>query len=496
MHSTDYIVVGAGSAGCVVARGLAEQGFTVRLLEAGPPASEAAIARPARYPQLFGSAVDWGFRTQRQPQLAGRRLPQPRGRGPGGCTLLNAMIWMPPTAADRAALATAGGTVWDPATFGQAVRAIESWVRPESPRWLSAASQQFLAAAEGLLDAFPHRRMNACGRRRTADDVLEESPAVGRIRRMGAVVDRLEICDQRVVGVRLQGDVAGSPILSATRGVILSAGTFGSPAILMRSGIGPAEELRRCGIEVRQDLAAVGAGLKDHLVMPVVSATPALEPFRLPRTPRDVARWQALGSGPLSSNLAEVGGFAELAVASRDAPATVQLHVTPTDYLRYPADSSTASMTIAVTDSQPRSRGRVAIESADPAAPPRIDPGYLSDASDVDVLVAGVQLARTLAARLPLSQSCREETLPGRRRDDHEAIAKSVRRFAQTLYHPVGTCALGQTPDRVVDPTLRLRCMDGCWVVDASVLPMLPIANPNATVMAMAYQFTRQTASS
>lgn len=496
MNPTDYIVVGAGSAGCVVARGLAEQGFTVQLLDAGPPASDAAIARPARYPQLFGSAIDWGFRTQRQPGLAGRRLPQPRGRGPGGCTLLNAMIWMPPTAADRDALAAAGGTRWDPANFAQAVDAIESWVRPESPRWLSAASQQFLAAAEGLLNAFPHRRMNVCGRRRTADDVLGESSAVGRVHRLGAVVDRLEIGDQRVLGVRLQGDAAGSRVLTASRGVILSAGTFQTPAILMRSGIGPAETLRRCGIDVRQDLAAVGAGLKDHLVMPVVSATPALEPFRLPRTPRDVLRWQTLGSGPLASNLAEVGGFAELPVGSRERPATVQLHVTPTDYLRYPADSSTASMTMAVTDSQPRSRGRVLIDSADPAAAPQIDPGYLSDESDVDVLVAGVRLARTLAARAPLSQICVEETLPGRRRDDDESIAKAVRRFAQTLYHPVGTCALGQTADRVVDPALRLNGMDGCWVVDASLLPMLPIANPNATVMALAYQFTHQTASS
>ncbi|QEG38874.1 GMC family oxidoreductase [Roseimaritima ulvae] len=494
MNPTDFIVVGAGSAGCVVARGLAERGFHVRLLEAGPPAANPASDRPAYYPRLFGSALDWGFHSQRQVALAGRRLPQPRGRGPGGSTLLNAMIWMPPTAADREALATAGGAAWQPAVFDQAVQAIEAWVRPENPRWLGEGSRQFLTLADTALEAFPHRRMNQLGRRRTAADVLAESPAASRVCRQVALVDRLEIQAQRVVGVRLHDAAAGTQgtkWLTAKRGVILAAGTFQSPAILMRSGIGPAAELRRCGIEVRRDVAAVGAGLTDHLVMPVVYSTPALVPFRLPRALRDVARWQTMGSGPLTSNLAEVGGFASVTVASRDTPATVQFHVTPTDYLRYPADGSTAAMTLAVTDSQPRSRGRVGIDSSDAAAPPRIDPGYLTDDSDLDVLVAGVRLARSLAARLPAVSGGGQETLPGRRRDEDQGIAKAVRRFAQTLYHPVGTCALGQATQSVVDPELRLRGVEGCWVVDASVLPMLPIANPNATVMALAYHFSR-----
>jgi len=495
------IVVGAGSAGCVVARVLAERGHTVLLLEAGEARGDLQVRRPARYLELFGSAIDWGHQTERQSGLAGRVLAQPRGRGPGGSSQLNAMIWMPPREEDLQRWHQLGGSAWSPVALRASLQQVTTWVRPEAPRWLSPSSERFLAAIPSLgVERLTHWRMNRRGVRTTAADVLRESPAVARVEHRVGLVSRLEIADQRVIGVRIDNGQGGEETVHAERGVVLCGGALASPAILQRSGIGKAESLRRLGIERRRDCPAVGANLMDHLAMPVIFTTRETSPFTMPTAPRDVARWQHAGSGPLTSNIAEVGGFAEVAVEARDQPTPMQFHVTPTDYLRFPGQVKRPAMTIAVTDTYPQSRGEVWITASDPRAPLRIDPGYLQATGDLETLLAGVRLARRLACETTLSEWLVAEQTPGSSRRDDEPLAAAVRRFAQTLYHPQGTCRFAgadqPTSHGVVASSLKLSGFDGCWIIDASVLPTPSAANPNATVMALGHHFASQCVSS
>ena len=241
--------------------------------------------------------------------------------------------------------------------------------------------------------------------------------------------------------------------------------------------------------------------LADHLAMPVIFSTPNRPAFPSDWSMQQIAQWDYLGRGPVSSNLAEAGGFFDLPLlngsstlgdshtvdATNRQTHSIQLHVTPTHYLRYPGAGAPSAMTIAVTGSQPGSRGTVRLRSADPFEPPEIDPGYLTDPDDIQALIAGVELARKIAATDPLASLIGKELLPGKRRSTPGAVEKSIRRYAMTLYHPVGTCPMGTDPDTsVVDPNLRVHGVDGLLIADASVFPTIPKANPAAMVMMVA----------
>jgi choline dehydrogenase-like flavoprotein len=483
MNQADFIVVGAGSAGCVLASRLARQhGFRVTLVESPAlPAARVDRERPSRWLNLLGSSDDWNFSTEPSDGLARRKLSWPRGRGLGGSSRINAMIWFPPTNHDLRTLVQASGDRWTTEELNAAYQSICTLVKPQQPRWLSDASSHFMAAAADLPDAtaMVYERVNRQGRRWNPASLLDdEDTDDSSLEVVRATADRLIWDQDRAVGVRIVD--GNSPInLRASRGVVLSAGTIATPMILMRSGIGPRADLLRHGIDVRVEASTVGRDLQDHLIMPVVFQTRSKNIFRANPTVRDVVRWQTLGNGPVGSNIAECGGL-----FSND---TIQIHVTPTNYLTFPKPTVSSVMTLGVNLTQPVSRGSIGIRSSNADEPPLIDAGYLVDDSDRIGTIQGVRFARFLATKTRLADWITTEELPGGKRESDESIAKSIARYAQTLYHPVGTCRMGCHDDAAVDPEFAVRGTQGLWVADASILPTLTVGNPSATVMSLAW---------
>ncbi len=486
MSPTDLIVVGGGSAGCVLAARLArEYGFRITLIEAPPrtgtaPTSEIDRQRPARWLNLLGSSDDWDLHTEPCVALAGRRLAWPRGRGPGGSNRINAMIWFPPTDHDLRMLADASDQRWNVDQCVVAYESTRALVRPQAPLWLSESSNRFIETASGFGDGVPmiYQRVNRRGRRWNPARLLDriDHPR-GRVTIARATVDRVNWDRQRAVGVRIR-DQNASIDLRATHGVVLCAGAIATPTILIRSGIGPADELARHGIDMHEQHDSVGQNLQDHLIMPVVFGTKSTSPLNINSSMRDIVRWQTLGTGPIGSNIAECGGL------FRDQ--AIQIHVTPTNYLTFPTTPASAAMTIGVNVTQPASRGSIGLRSRELGDPPLIHSQYLSAEQDLHGTIQGIRLAREFAASMPLADWITTEILPGCRRESDESIAKSIARYALTLYHPVGTCRMGPSPETAVDPEFKVRNTEGLWIADASTLPALTIGNPNATVMTVA----------
>ncbi|TWU60333.1 Alcohol dehydrogenase [acceptor] [Rubripirellula tenax] len=476
MEETDLIVVGSGAAACVLAYRLRQQsGLRITVVE---PESDLAPAidreRPSRWLKLIGSKDDWKLKTEPCDRLASRRIDWPRGRGIGGSTRINAMIWFPPTATDFANWETACGGQRSIDQWRAAASDVESLVQPETPRFLSDASQQFMAATSGFANAEPmiYRRINRNGRRTDFSALLD---GAGVVR---GTADRVLWHGERAVGVNLvQGD--RSRELRSRCGVVLCAGAIGTPSILMRSGIGPAEDLSRHDIIVRVDRPNVGRRLQDHLVMPVIFETKSKNIFRLDPAVRDVAKWMVTGAGSVSSNIAECGGLFD--------GGRFQVHVTPTNYLTFPKLSDTAMMTIAINLTRPRSSGTVTLSSPHACSLPVIQGGYGRDDRDIEELVEGVEMVRSIARGSGLGEWVERELIPGQRREGEQAIRKAISRYAQTLYHPTGSCQFGNQIDSPVDVDFKVRGFDGLWAVDASVLPSVTTGNPTASVMTMAW---------
>jgi choline dehydrogenase len=438
--------------------------------------------RPARWLKLLGSVEDWDLPTAPSGNLAGRELRWPRGRGLGGSGRINAMIWFPPTHSDWTGLLTASDHEWSLGELQQSFETVQSIVRPEQPTWMSDAGRSFMATVNHWPDAQPmvYPRVNRTGRRWTPARLiadchghsLHESLQIVR-----AGVERLLFAGDDVIGVEIR-DGSSTDVIRARHGVVVCAGAVATPTLLMRSGIGPAEVLSQAGIDVRCDSPKVGTGLQDHLIMPVIFELPASARFQSQPSIRELARWQHLGGGPLASNIAECGGLFE--------KGRFQIHVTPTHYLTYPGPKAAAAMTVGVNVTQPHSRGRVTVVAGEGNVSTRIEPEYLSDERDLRATVDGVRLVRRIAHAQPLANWHRGELLPSVKRQSEPSIARSVARYAQTLYHPVATCAMGTEADSVVDPSLKVRGVDRLWIADASVLPSLPQGNPNTLVMTVA----------
>ncbi len=376
------------------------------------------------------------------------------------------MIWFPPTDQDLDEFASFSR--WSPQQLRDSFADVESIVKPQPPRWLSESSQRFLEAASSIPNSRPmiYQRVNRQGRRWNPAELLEGS-GVNVVR---AAVDRVIFDGNRTCGVQL----VGGESITCSGEVILCAGTIGTPAVLMRSGIGPRDVLDRCNIDVRHESANVGANLQDHLIMPVIFRIQSQHRFPTQSSTADIARWQTVGSGPLASNIAECGGLYE--------NGRIQIHVTPTHYLTYPGPDAAAAMTIAVNATKPKSRGRLRISSADPDACPIIEPDYLDSGPDLQTTIDGVHLAREIANGEPLSAWTTGELLPGSKRQSDESIARAITRYAQTLYHPVGSCAIGD----VVDENLQVRGFSNLSIVDASVLNTITTGNPNSMLMTIA----------
>jgi len=517
----DYIIVGAGSAGCVLAARLSENpAARVLLLEAGPPDDADEIHIPAALNLLFQSTFDWDFWTVPQERAAGRAIYWPRGRMLGGSSSMNAMIYMRGARHDYDTWRDEYGcTGWGYTDLMPYFRRAEDNSRGASAyhgaggplsvtdlKYRSPLTKAFTASARecgvAANDDFNGSRQDGSGfyqvtqrdghRWSAADAYLR--PAMSRPNLevlTDARATQLVIEAGRAAGVRYLRRGA-EELARAETEVILAAGAIGSPQLLMLSGVGPADHLRDLGIGVRVDSPGVGANMSDHPVVTAMWETPRTAGLWEESTPANLARWRLRHSGPLTSNVAEAGGFSRTR-PSLPAP-DVQWHALPTPYRRAGlGDPSERVFSLLIGLVEVGSRGQLWLRTADPRHKPAIDPAYLSDPSDIEPLAVGVRMAREFAAAGPLGKACRDELAPGPDVRTDAQVREFIRRDLSTLYHPVGTCAMGGDSllaasklTSVVDPELRVRGVERLRVVDASVMPVVPRGNTNAPTIAIA----------
>ena len=517
--AVDYIVVGAGSAGCALAAELAARPDTsVLLLEAGPRARDPRLPLPAAASRLWFGPLDWAYPTEPQKGFAGRRDQWPRGRLLGGSSAINATMYVRGLDADYDEWAAAGATGWDAAAMTQGFVELEDDVRGPAPhrgvggpvrvehqRDPRPVTHAFLDACEELglprVDDY-HVEPDGCaltmvtqrrGRRWSAVDAFlgDHVPGPGSQLhvRTGVQVDRVVVEAGRAVGV--EATVGGRKRLArAQREVIVSAGTVASPVLLQRSGIGPADQLRALGLDVVADLPGVGANLQDHVVSGMIAGVPDGSLHGADRDPRSLLTWLRDRRGPLTSSTVEAIAF--LRTRSEEPAPDVELVALPLGIrdhgrVRYPRHA----LSIGAVLLRPRSRGRVGLASADPAAAPVIDPRPFSDDGDDDLarMVDGLEFIQQLLTQTRALGGLVDALLePERPQTDRSALAAHARRFAHTLYHPVGTCRMGTDGGAVVDPQLRVAGVDGLRVADASVMPTLIRGHTNAPAMAIGWR--------
>lgn len=516
----DYVVVGAGSSGAAVAARLSEDpAVSVLLLEAGGPDRSIRLHVPAAFSKLFRGRYDWNYDTVPQPALEGRTVYWPRGKTLGGSSSLNAMMWVRGFAADYDEWADAAGPIWswdalvpyfrrvertaDPAHGSQGVHGPQPVEhqrdpRPQTAAFLTAAAEAGhpvtpanLPTGQGFSQTMVSESRGA--RASTADAYLR--PAKGRANlriTTGAHVRRVTFDTAaplpRATGVYV--DIDGiTRHVRARREVVVSGGAINTPQLLMLSGIGPAEHLAEHGIDVMVDAPGVGANLQDHLV---AGLAPAADSGTLhdAEKPGEVVRYLTTRKGMLTSNVAEAYGFVRTEVADRvGAPEglpDIEIIFAPVPYVGEGLIPTPAhGLTIGAILLRPRSRGTIRLASADPAAPPLIDPAYLSDSDGVDAATMLAGLAE--CERLIDTEALRAVTTggwvqppDGDRMTPAERAEVSLRRYSHTLYHPVGTARMGTDAASVVDPELRVRGVTGLRVVDASVMPTVIRGHTNA----------------
>lgn len=521
----DYVIVGGGSAGCVLANRLsAEADVSVAVLEAGPGDWNPLIHIPFGILGLLRSRVfNWFYYTAPQIRLANRRLFWPRGKTLGGSSSINAMCYTRGNAADYDRWAAEGNAGWgyrDMLAYFRKSEGFEEGAgeyhgdagsyRVSRGRHNNPLNEKFLGAAE------------ACGYDRNEDFAGATDVGVGFYdvaqyngrrcsnadaflhpvadRKNLTVITRARAGRVAFDGTRATGVVykkgwfGGERTLRARREVLLCGGTINTPQLLLLSGVGPRDQIEPHGIKLHHELPGVGRNLQDHLDISVIDREKTGLSLRLSATfllvDAPIALWEYLrhGRGWLTSNVAESGGF----ISSTGEPTLgdMQLHFIPTieqdhghrlgNTFRY------HGYTLRICDLRPKSRGHIGLTSADPAADPYIDPNYLDDPDDLAQLVKAVKIGRRIMRSAPLAEHRDTELEPGEAIEDDAAIEHYVRRRGETIYHPVGTCRMGQGEDAVVDERLRVYGLEALRVVDASIMPTIVGGNTNAPTTAIA----------
>jgi choline dehydrogenase len=513
----DYVIVGAGSAGCVLANRLsAPADARVLLLEAGGRDSDPFIHMPAGLARLVGNRqLNWSYYTEPEPELLGRKLYWPRGRVLGGSSSINAMCYTRGHHLDYDEWAALGATGWDYANVLRYFLKAEDQARGageyhgvggplavEDLRFRNPLSAVFVEAAVqcGLRrnddfngpaqEGIGYYQVTQRNGRRCSSAVAYLRPAQRRANlevRTHSLATRILFQGTRAVGVEYRrGD--RRHVARAEREVLLAGGAIASPQLLMLSGIGPADALGKLGIAVVADRAEVGRNLHDHLDFCALSKSKRAVTY-------DFNAWQEVlvglrylltRSGPGVSNIAEAGGFAHTHLAP-DARPDIQFHFVPAqldDHGRNRLGGH--GYTLHACALRPLSRGHVSLRSSRPEDPPRIYASYLSEPHDLDVLLEGVRLAREILQAPAFAPFRGAEVFPGSQVRTQRDLEAMLRRKAETIYHPVGSCRMGSDADAVVDCELRVRGVEALRVVDASIMPRLIGGNTNAPTIMVA----------
>jgi len=511
----DFIVVGAGSAGCAAANRLSEDGrYSVALLEAGPRDTSPWIHIPVGYFKTMGNPKsDWQYKTQGDPGIAGRSIPWPRGRVLGGSSSINGLLYVRGQAQDYDGWAQMGCTGWGWDDVLPYFQKSETWegddasglrgkngplsvqhsrlTREIVDTWVDAAVEAGYQRNEDYngvdQEGVGHFQLTMKGGRRCSSAAAYLAPIRDR-KNLEVITDiqteKVVIEDGRAVGIRARHKGKMTEIKARCE-VVLSAGAIGSPQILMLSGVGDADDLTAHGINVNVDLKGVGKNLQDHLqARPVFKtdlSTINVETNNLFKQALIGIQYALTQRGPMTMAASLGTGF--LKTEDHLETPDIQFHIQPWSADK-PADGphKFSAFTASVLQMRPESTGHLSLTSANMDDHPEIHPNYLATDTDCRTIVKGIQIARKIAQTAPLKSHITEEHAPGAgiAADDEAGILDWARHTAVTIYHPTGTCKMGIDPMAVVDPELRVKGIKGLRVADASIMPRIVSGNTNA----------------